>query len=208
MNTQGPRLELNKAKLGNAGDYICVGRDSNGQATSYTHRGHIVDMPITPKDVATSQTELDSITNSRMIAHSCLAPTNQVSHINLVHTKNCASPADSQAYSIGVPKVVNVVYHEQYHRGKAIRCKLTIAVHKAACGYGFGGYLKYSSIHADVLIDKSLYYLTGKQCSRFHEDKESTIPLGDRRVTLKTGFLGQQETVAYMNGEGYTNSTC
>ena len=68
--------------------------------------------------------------------------------------------------------------------------------------------LRYSSIHADVLAHQGLYHLTDKQCSRFHEDMESTITLGERRITLKTGFLGVQETIAYMNGEGYVNSTC
>ena len=208
VDTRGPRLELTKVKLGSAGHYICVGRESDGSASSYIHTLHVVDMPVHPRAIATSQTEQESIKNSRMVAHSCLSPDNQVSHINLVHTQSCAPPEDSQAYSIGVPRSANVIYHEEYNRGKALRCKLTITVEKAACGSGFASMLRYSSIHADVLVHQGLYHLTDKQCSRFHEDAESTITLGERRITLKTGFLGVQETIAYMNGEGFVNSTC
>ena len=208
VDTRGPRLELVKVKLGSTGHYICVGRDSDGSATSYIHTLHVVDLPVHPRAIATSQTEQESIKNSRMVAHSCLSPNNQVSHINLVHTKTCVPPEDSQAYSIGVPRSANIIYHEEFNRGKALRCKLTITVNKAACGSGFAGMLRYSSIHADVMAHQGLYHLTDRQCSRFHEDKESTIALGDRRITLETGFLGVQKTIAYMNGEGFVNSTC
>ncbi len=112
-----------------------------------------------------------------MVAHSCLSPENQVSHINLVHTEACAPPEDNQAYNIGVPHITNLVYHEEYSRGKALRCRLIILVNKAACGRGIAGMLRHSSILADVLAHEGLYHLTDKQCARFHEDKESTILL-------------------------------
>ena len=208
VNTRGPRLELPKVKLQSAGSYFCIARDSNGAATTYSHKLHVVDMPIHSQEVATSQTEHDSIQGSRMLAHSCISPENQISHINLVQTEECAPAEDNQAYNIGIPRTTNLIYHEEFSRGKALRCKLEIVVNKASCGRGFAGMLRHSSILADVLAHKGLYPLNDKECKRFHEDKESTILLGDRRVTLKTGFLGSQTTIAYMNGDAFINGTC
>ena len=66
----------------------------------------------------------------------------------------------------------------------------------------------YSSVSGEVLMSKSIFPLTKKQCSRAHQDESLTISLGKKRVTLNTDFLGTQETVAYLNGEAFTNLTC
>ena len=67
-----------------------------------------------------------------MVAHSCISPENQISHINLVQTEACAPAESNQAYNIGIPRITNLVYHEDFSRGKALRCRLEISVKKAA----------------------------------------------------------------------------
>ena len=208
VDTRGPRLELMNLKLTDGGHYICTGRDSDGSATSYVHTLHIVDRPIRPLIMVTAQAEQDSIQKSRMVAHDCVNQASQVSRINLLRTEACVPAGNSQAYDVGVPKSTNVIYHEQFSRGTALRCKLVIEVNKAYCGKGFGDYLRYSSIHGDVLMYKDIFPLTRKQCLRAHEDRELTIKLGGKRITLNTDFLGSQQTVAFLNGESFTNLTC
>ena len=102
----------------------------------------------------------------------------------------------------------NIIFHDNYSRGTAKRCKLFIAVYKSYCGRGFGGYLMYSSITGEILTSKSLFPLSKKQCERAHQDDTLTITLGKKRVTLNTDFLGSQETIAYLNGEAFANLTC
>ena len=85
---------------------------------------------------------------------------------------------------------------------------MVIEVNKALCGKGFGDLQRYSSIHGDVLMHKDIFPLTRKQCLRAHEDRELTMNLGSKRITLNTAFLGSQQTVAFLNGESYTNMTC
>ena len=143
-----------------------------------------------------------------MIAHDCLNQATQVSRINLLRTEDCIPAGNSQAYEVGVPQSTNVIYHEQYNRGTALRCKLMVEVNKSYCGNGFGNYLRYSAIHGDVLMSKGIFPLTRKQCLRVHEDRELTIKLGKKRITLNTDFLGSQETVAFLNGEAFINQTC
>mgnify|MGYP001386411849 CR=1 FL=1 len=195
-------------KTSDAGHYICTGRNSDGSATSYIHTLHVIDKPIITYPRASAQSEQESIHNSRMIAHDCVNLASQVSRVNLAKTKECLPAGDSNAYSVGIPMSTNIIFHENYSRGTAKRCKLFIAVYKSYCGRGFGGYLMYSSITGEILTSKSLFPLSKKQCDRAHQDENLTITLGKKRVTLNTDFLGSQETIAYLNGEAFANLTC
>ena len=142
VDTRGPRLELLNLKPADGGVYIWTARDSDGSATSYVHTLHIVDRPIRPHIRVTAESEEDSIQKSRTIAHDCLNQATQVSRINLLRTEDCVPAGNSQAYDVGVPQSTNVIYHEQFNRGTAMRCKLIVEVNKSYCGKGFGNYLE------------------------------------------------------------------